>query len=37
MAERECLPKCPFFNDRMANKPVTAQMLKNQYCLDESI
>lgn len=36
MAECECLPKCPFFNDRMANKPATAQMMKNQYCLGDS-
>ncbi len=36
MAECECLPKCPFFNDRMANKPATAQLMKNQYCLGDS-
>lgn len=36
MAECECLPKCPFFNDRMASKPATAQMLKNQYCLGDN-
>ena len=32
MADCECLPKCPFFNDKMANKPATANMMKNQYC-----
>lgn len=32
MAECECLPKCPFFNDKMANKPATAQTMKRQYC-----
>ncbi len=32
MADCECLPKCPFFNDRMISKPATAQLLKNQYC-----
>lgn len=36
MAECECLPKCPFFNDKMANKPATAQIMKNQYCLGDS-
>ncbi len=36
MAECECLPKCPFFNDRMASKPATAQLMKNQYCLGDS-
>ncbi len=36
MAECECLPKCPFFNDRMANKPATAQIMKNQYCLGDN-
>jgi hypothetical protein len=36
MADCECLPKCPFFHDRMANKPATAQMLKNQYCLGDN-
>jgi len=32
MADCECLPKCIFFNDKMANKPATAQLMKNQYC-----
>jgi hypothetical protein len=36
MAECECLGKCPFFNDRMANRPATAQILKNQYCLGDN-
>ncbi len=36
MADCECLPKCPFFNDRMTNYPATAQMLKNQYCLGDN-
>lgn len=36
MAECESLPKCPFFNDKMANKPATAQIMKNQYCLGDS-
>ncbi|MBN1617463.1 MAG: hypothetical protein JW875_09160 [Spirochaetales bacterium] len=36
MAECECLPKCPFFNDRMADKPATAGLLKKQYCLGDN-
>jgi hypothetical protein len=36
MAECECLPKCPFFNDRMANKPATANIMKKQYCLGDN-
>ncbi len=36
MAECECLPKCPFFHDRMENKPATAQLMKNTYCLGDS-
>ncbi len=36
MADCECLPKCPFFNDKMANKPATAQIMKNTYCLGDS-
>ncbi len=36
MAECECLPKCPFFHDRMASKPATANIMKNQYCLGDS-
>jgi hypothetical protein len=33
MAECECLPGCPFFNDKMKEKPATAQTYKNNYCL----
>lgn len=33
MAECECLPKCLFFNDRMAGKPSLASLMKKQYCL----
>lgn len=32
MPDCEKLPKCAFFNDRMANKPATANMMKKQYC-----
>jgi len=31
--ECECLAKCPFFNDQMADKPATAELMKKQYCL----
>jgi hypothetical protein len=34
MAECECLPGCPFFNDKMKEKPSTAAMYKKSYCLD---
>lgn len=36
MAECECLPKCPFFNDRMAEKPATANLMKKRYCLGDN-
>jgi len=32
MADCPSLPKCPFFNDRMANKPALAAMMKKSYC-----
>lgn len=35
MAECECLPGCPFFNDKMADVPATAQMMKKKYCLGD--
>jgi len=35
MAECECLPKCPFFNDKMAERPATAELMKKQYCRDD--
>lgn len=33
MAECECLSGCLFFNDKMANRPSTAALMKKQYCL----
>lgn len=27
-----CIPKCPFFNDKMANRPATANLMKEKYC-----
>jgi hypothetical protein len=35
MAECECLPKCPFFNDKMADMPAMAAMMKKRYCLGD--
>jgi hypothetical protein len=28
----ECLPRCPFFNDRMANMPSLSAMMKHSFC-----
>ncbi|GAB1482046.1 hypothetical protein MASR2M78_08610 [Treponema sp.] len=36
MADCECLPRCIFFNDKMANKPATSQVMKKKYCLGDS-
>lgn len=32
MADCELTPACPFFNDKMANMPSTASMMKRKYC-----
>ena len=32
MAECECLPACLFFNDKMANMPTIAEMMKDELC-----
>lgn len=32
MPDCECLPRCPFFHDQMADMPSTAEMIKGQYC-----
>ena len=32
MADCQCLPKCPFFNDQMANMPSLASSMKRRYC-----
>ena len=36
MADCECLSTCPFFHDRMAEKPAMADRLKRRYCRDDS-
>ena len=35
MAQCERLPTCLFFNDRMADMPAVAALLKRQYCEDD--
>lgn len=32
MADCELLRTCLFFNDKMANRPATAELLKDKYC-----
>ena len=36
MADCELLAKCIFFNDKMANMPAMAEMLKKKYCRGDS-
>ena len=36
MADCELLATCPFFQDKMADKPATAEMYKKQYCRGEN-
>ena len=31
-----CLPTCPFYNDKMANMPVTAERMRQHYCLTDN-
>ncbi len=35
LADCVCLSGCLFFNDRMAEIPVTAALLKKRFCLDQ--
>jgi hypothetical protein len=35
MAECKLLSGCIFFNDKMANKPGTAELLKTRFCKGE--
>lgn len=32
MADSAMTPSCLFFNDKMANMPSTAEMMKRKYC-----
>jgi hypothetical protein len=34
MSDCPNIAKCIFFNDKMANKPATAEMMKKGYCKD---
>lgn len=36
MGNCEMLEKCIFFNDKMANMPSTAEVIKLRYCKDDS-
>ena len=36
MAECELIQKCPFFHDKMANMPGTADLFKNFYCRSDN-
>lgn len=36
MAQCECLPQCPFFNDKMQNMPALSNLLKKEYCNGDS-
>lgn len=36
MAECKNLEGCPFFNDKLAEKPALASIMKKKYCLEDS-
>jgi hypothetical protein len=36
MADCECLPKCIFFNDQMAEMPAMSDIIKQRYCRDSN-
>lgn len=36
MSECQCLPKCIFFNDKMADMPSMADSMKKRYCLGDN-
>lgn len=35
MSECDLIKGCIFFNDKMANRPATADLLKTKYCKDD--
>ena len=35
MPDCVCLPKCPFFNDKMTMMPTAADMMKKKFCLKD--
>jgi hypothetical protein len=36
MADCVCLTTCSFFNDKMANMPLTSEWMKTQFCLADN-
>ena len=36
MSDCECLPKCVFFHDQMADMPATAESMKRRFCRGDS-
>ncbi|MEQ8170480.1 MAG: hypothetical protein ABRQ38_16455 [Candidatus Eremiobacterota bacterium] len=32
MGNCECLERCPFFNNKMPDRPATAELMKKKYC-----
>lgn len=36
MAQCECLPACPFFNDRMPDTSGLGKIYKDKYCLGDN-
>jgi len=36
MKECECLPICPFFNEKMKDMPTTTSVYKKRYCLGDN-
>lgn len=36
MSKCECLPKCPFFNDKMKDNKGLAGIYKKKYCLGDN-
>ena len=36
MSDCECLPTCIFFNDKMSQKPASANLFKKSYCLGDN-
>lgn len=37
MADCECLPTCPFFNEQMADMPSMSQIIKRRYCRGSNV
>ena len=35
MPDCVCVPRCPFFNDRMADMPSMAGKMKRKYCQED--